>query len=154
MRIDAAEKIRTFVLDTLICLTGTVCGGQKNHSELAASPNAPQFMTALYEDLKWQAIVPELGEDSPQFAILRVDPATKATQSLIRTPRKVHVPVHWHSANGTHTIIQGTPTFEQDGKLQLMTPGGFQLTCRPICNTRRGPQKAQSSLSPLMVPGT
>jgi len=69
-------------------------------------------MTTLYEDLKWQAIVPELGEDSPQIAILRVDPSTKATQLLIRTPRKVHVPMHWHSANETHTIIQGTATFE------------------------------------------
>jgi len=82
-------------------------------------------MTTLYEDLKWQAIVPELGEDSPQIAILRVDPSTKATQLLIRTPRKVHVPMHWHSANETHTIIQGTATFEHNGKLQLLTPGSF-----------------------------
>jgi len=125
MRIDAAEKTRTCVLATLICLTGTLCESQKNHSEVAASPNAPQVMTTLYEDLKWQAIVPELGEDSPQIAILRVDPSTKATQLLIRTPRKVHVPMHWHSANETHTIIQGTATFEHNGKLQLLTPGSF-----------------------------
>jgi len=124
MRIDAAEKTRTCVLATLICLTGTLCESQKNHSEVAASPNAPQVMTTLYEDLKWP-IVPELGEDSPQIAILRVDPSTKATQLLIRTPRKVHVPMHWHSANETHTIIQGTATFEHNGKLQLLTPGSF-----------------------------
>ena len=125
MRTDAAEKTRACVLATLICLTGTLCEGQKNHPEVAASPNAPQVMTTLYEDLKWQAIVPELGEDSPQIAVLRVDPSTKATQLLIRTPRKVHVPMHWHSANETHTIIQGAATFEHDGKLQLMTPGSF-----------------------------
>jgi quercetin dioxygenase-like cupin family protein len=125
MRIDVAEKARTYVLVTLICLTGTLCDGQKKQADVAASPNAPQAMTTLYEDLKWQAIVPELGEDSPQIAILRVDPATKATQLLIRTPKKVHVPMHWHTANETHTIIQGTATFEHDGKLQLMTPGSF-----------------------------
>jgi len=125
MRIDAAEKTRTCVLATLICLTGTLCESQKNHSEVAASPNAPQVMTTLYEDLKWQAIVPELGEDSPQIAILRVDPSTKATQLLIRTPRKVHVPMHWHSANETHTVIRGTFVFEHEGKRHELGSGGF-----------------------------
>lgn len=125
MRINAAETVQACMLACLLCLTGPLCSAQSNHTGTDASPNTPQAMTVLYEDLKWQAVVPELGEDSPQIAILRVDPTTKATQLMIRTPRKMHVPMHWHSANETHTIVKGTATFEHDGKLQLLSPGSF-----------------------------
>ena len=52
---------------------------------------------ARYDDLQWQTMVPELGADGPQAAIRRVDPKTGATQLLIRMPKQMHVPVHWHS---------------------------------------------------------
>ena len=95
---------------------------------VAQSPSpakAGQAMDAKYEELKWQSIVPELGADSPQVAILRVDPATQATQLLIRVPKQLHVPMHWHSANETHTVIRGNWTFEHDGKRHQLGPGGF-----------------------------
>jgi mannose-6-phosphate isomerase-like protein (cupin superfamily) len=82
-------------------------------------------MSARYADLQWQIIVPELGADSPRIAILRVDPKTQATQLLIRVPKQMHVPIHWHSANETHTIIQGTWVFEHEGKQDELGPGGF-----------------------------
>jgi mannose-6-phosphate isomerase-like protein (cupin superfamily) len=80
---------------------------------------------AKYDDLKWQIMVPELGTDGPQAAILRVDPKTKATQLLIRMPKRMHVPVHWHSANETHTVIKGTMVFEHGGQPHELGPGGF-----------------------------
>ena len=70
-------------------------------------------------------MVPELGADSPQAAILRVDPKTQATQLLIRMPKRMHVPVHWHSANETHTVIKGTMVFEHGGQPHELGPGGF-----------------------------
>jgi quercetin dioxygenase-like cupin family protein len=92
-----------------------------------SSPSAKpgQAMGARYEDLEWQAIVPELGADSPQISILRVDPVTQATQLLIRVPKQVHVPLHWHTANETHTVIRGTWTFEHEGKRHQLGAGGF-----------------------------
>jgi quercetin dioxygenase-like cupin family protein len=78
-----------------------------------------------YEDLKWEPIVPELGADSPQVSILRVDPKTQATQLLIRIPKAMHVPMHWHSANETHTVIKGTFVFEHEGQQHELGPGGF-----------------------------
>jgi quercetin dioxygenase-like cupin family protein len=92
-----------------------------------SSPSAKpgEAMGARYEDLKWQAIVPELGADSPQISILRVDPVTQATQLLIRVPKQVHVPLHWHTANETHTVIRGTWTFEHEGKRHQLGAGGF-----------------------------
>src|SRR5580765_4032502 len=87
--------------------------------------NAQPAMSAGYEDLKWQAIVPDLGGDSPQVAILRVDPKTQATQLLIRIPKQMHVPMHWHSANETHTVIKGSWVFEHDGQRHELGPGGF-----------------------------
>jgi quercetin dioxygenase-like cupin family protein len=95
----------------------------------AAQSGAPakpgQGMHAKYEDVKWQTMVPELGAESPQAAILRVDPATQATQLLIRIPKQMHVPMHWHSANETHTVIRGNFTFEHDGMRHQLGPGGF-----------------------------
>jgi mannose-6-phosphate isomerase-like protein (cupin superfamily) len=91
----------------------------------SAMPKSGQAMGVAYEDLKWQTIIPELGPDSPQISILRVDPATQATQLLIRVPKQVHVPMHWHGANETHTVVRGNWTFEHDGARQLLGPGGF-----------------------------
>jgi quercetin dioxygenase-like cupin family protein len=92
----------------------------------SGAPAKPgQAMDARYEDLKWQTMVAELGADSPQAAILRVDPATQATQLLIRIPKQMHVPMHWHSANETHTVIRGNWTFEHDGMRHQLGPGGF-----------------------------
>jgi len=95
---------------------------------LAGTPLAAQQSGAMdkkYEDLQWQTIVPELGADSPQISILRVDPTTQATQLLIRVPKQLHVPIHWHSANETHTVVRGTWTFEHEGMRGQLGPGGF-----------------------------
>ena len=94
-------------------------------SESQANGSRPPAMGVRYEDLKWQPIVPELGADSPQVSILRVDPKTQATQLLIRMPKAMHVPMHWHSANETHTVIRGTFVFEHDGQQHELGPGGF-----------------------------
>jgi quercetin dioxygenase-like cupin family protein len=37
----------------------------------------------------------------------------------------MHVPIHWHSANETHTMIQGTAVFDHEGKHEQLGPGGF-----------------------------
>lgn len=88
-----------------------------------ASAEHPIF-TSL-QDAKWEKIVPDLGDASPEIAILRVDPKTQATQLLIRTPKGIHVRKHWHSANETHTMIIGTAVFECEGKRVEIGPGGF-----------------------------
>ena len=90
-----------------------------------AGAAAQQGAHARLEDLQWQTMVPELGGASPQVAILRVDPKTQATQLLIRMPKAMHVPVHWHSANETHTVIKGTMVFEHGGRPHELGPGGF-----------------------------
>ena len=95
-----------------------IADGQANASQQPA-------MGVRYEDLQWQPIVPELGADSPQVSILRVDAKTQATQLLIRMPKAMHVPMHWHSANETHTVIRGTFVFEHEGTQHELGPGGF-----------------------------
>jgi hypothetical protein len=77
-------------------------------STLGGEPSeTSQMIFRDYAALKWDKILPELGDDSPQICILRVDPKTKATQLLIRTPTAIHVRRHWHSANETHTTVLG-----------------------------------------------
>ena len=40
-------------------------------------------------------------------------------------PKQMHVPMHWHSANETHTVIKGTMVFEHGGQPHELGPGGF-----------------------------
>jgi mannose-6-phosphate isomerase-like protein (cupin superfamily) len=115
-----------WTLGLLIPLSLSVSAQSPAHQHPAAGgPAAPGGQHARYDDLRWQIMVPELGADGPQAAILRVDPKTGATQLLIRMPKRMHVPVHWHSANETHTVIKGTMVFEHGGQPHELGPGGF-----------------------------
>ncbi len=78
-------------------------------------------------DLKWEKILPDLGENSPEICFLHVDPKTQATSLFIRTPKGIHVRKHWHTANETHTIITGTAQFECEGKRAELGPGSFNF---------------------------
>ena len=51
--------------------------------------NIPVFKKL--EDIKWEKILPDLGESSPEISFLHVDPVTKATKLLIRSPKAIHV---------------------------------------------------------------
>ncbi len=125
MNMSTRRRIEACGVASLLLWVAGLGAAQGNSSGTPATGGASQAMSARYEDLKWQTMVPELGNDSPQISILRVDPKTNATQLLIRTPKKMHVPIHWHSANETHTMIQGTTVFEHEGKREQLGPGGF-----------------------------
>src|SRR5256886_3250298 len=87
--------------------------------------NSPEFKNL--SDLKWDKILPDLGADSPEISILRVDPKTHATSLLIRTSKAIHVRKHWHTANESHTMFIGTATLACDGKKFDLNPGGFNF---------------------------
>jgi mannose-6-phosphate isomerase-like protein (cupin superfamily) len=99
---------------------GLIAAQEKN-----VASDAHAAISARFEDLKWQTMVPDLGNDSPQISVVHVDPNTHATQLFIRTPKKMHIPMHWHSANETHTMILGSAVFEHGGKQEKLGPGGF-----------------------------
>ena len=72
-------------------------------------------MFQKFQDLKWDKTNPEMGSNSPEITIVHVNPATQATELLIRTPKNFHVPRHWHTANETIIVIRGTFIMEHDG---------------------------------------
>jgi quercetin dioxygenase-like cupin family protein len=117
----------TWTVSLLVMLALPAQSSMQHQPEGTTQPRVPaaHAMSARYDDLKWQPIVPELGADSPQVSILRVDAVTQATQLLIRVPKQMHVPMHWHSANETHTVIKGTMVFEHGGQRHELGPGGF-----------------------------
>jgi quercetin dioxygenase-like cupin family protein len=125
VNIGKQRRIKACGLASLLWLIAALGAAQTDSGGTPATSGASQAMSARYEDLIWQTMVPELGNNSPQISILRVDPKTNATQLLIRTPKKMHVPTHWHSANETHTMIHGTAVFEHEGKREQLGPGGF-----------------------------
>jgi quercetin dioxygenase-like cupin family protein len=103
-------------------------------SALAQMPSHPQSHSgdqAIYlrfQDIKWDKIIPELGDGSPEIAILHVDPRTQATRLMIKVPKNFHVPKHWHTANETHTIVSGTFIMQhEEGKRHELGPGSFNF---------------------------
>jgi len=92
-----------------------------------ADPTDHMLMTHL-KTMKWDPIVPSLGKGSPTITILHVDPNTHATQLMIHVPKSFHVTAHWHSANETHTIVNGTFIMESGGMRDTLRAGGFNYT--------------------------
>jgi quercetin dioxygenase-like cupin family protein len=115
----------TWTITLFAALSITAPLAAQHHLATESQGDRQPAMGLRYEDLKWEAIVPELGVDSPQLSVLRVDPKTQATHLLIRIPKGMHVPMHWHSANETHTVIKGTFVFEHEGQQHELGPGGF-----------------------------
>jgi quercetin dioxygenase-like cupin family protein len=102
-------------------------------SPAAAQTTAPMSHDgtahAIYQkfaDLKWEKLIPELGDASAEITILNVDPKSGATQLLIRSPKNYHAPRHWHSANETHTVISGTFIMQHSGgPREELGPGSY-----------------------------
>ena len=117
-------KISLFIL---LALLGIVSSGIRAQSPSSPVPtiNAPVFLKL--DDAKWNKILPDLGDNSPEICILHIDPATHATQLLIRTPKAIHIRKHWHTANETHTMINGKAVLACDGKRAEIGPGGFNF---------------------------
>lgn len=97
--------------------------GAQTTEPTAVTSDGPVFKNV--SDLKWDKVIPDLGESSPEICFLRVDPKTRATSLLIRTSKAIHVRRHWHTANETHTMISGNAIFACEGKRAELSPGGF-----------------------------
>jgi hypothetical protein len=77
MNMSKLRKHGTWKIASLLCLASTLGAAQRNHHGGGADDESARPIAAVrYEDLKWQAIVPELGDESPQISILHVDPKT------------------------------------------------------------------------------
>ena len=109
----------------LSALLGIVSSGSSAQSASSPASNDPIFQKLT--DAKWNKILPDLGDNSPEICVLRIDPTTHATQLLIRTPKAIHVRKHWHTANETHTMVKGTAVLACEGKRAEIGPGGFNF---------------------------
>jgi quinol monooxygenase YgiN len=77
-------------------------------------------------ELKWEKTIPVLGEKSPEYAILHVDPKTHLTMLMFRTPVAVHIKPHTHELAETHVVLQGgTHVFEANGVRYNIEKDGF-----------------------------
>jgi len=93
---------------------------------LGAAMAAPgEIILKNQADLKWEKMLPELGEDSPVFSILRTDPKTKATTLMIHFPKAIYIPKHTHEKSETHIILGGSHLFEHAGKRLEVKEQGY-----------------------------
>jgi quercetin dioxygenase-like cupin family protein len=98
-------------------------------TQTTAPPSHDGAAHAIYQkfaDMKWEKLIPELGDASAEITILNVDPKSGATQLMIRSPKNYHAPRHWHSANETHTVISGTFIMQHSGgPREALGPGSY-----------------------------
>ena len=118
---------------TVACLTVGAVVAQTN-APPAEPKSADHAMNVQFQDLKWEKMVPELGDKSSEITILRVDPTTKATHLMIRVPKNFHVPKHWHTANETHTVVKGTFIIESEGKRETLRQGSWNYVPRKMAH--------------------
>jgi len=118
-------KLTIATIAGLFILATTALAAEGANSAHATGGGMQQPIFSDFKDLKWDKILPDLGDSSPEICVLHVDPTTKATKLMIRTPKAIHIRKHWHSANETHTIIKGIAKFECDGKRSELGPGSF-----------------------------
>src|SRR6266436_7763162 len=118
-------KLTIATIAGLFILATTALAAEGANSAHATGGGMQQPIFSNFKDLKWDKILPDLGDSSPEICVLHVDPTTKATKLLIRTPKGIHIRKHWHSANETHTMIVGTAEFACDGKRIEQGPGSF-----------------------------
>lgn len=118
-------RLTIIVIFTSFILAANVRAAESSSSAHPSSGGMNQPIFSDYKDLKWDKIIPDLGDSSPEICILHIDPKTKATKLMIRTPKAIHVRKHWHTANETHTMIKGIAKFECDGKQNNLGPGSF-----------------------------
>ncbi len=78
-------------------------------------------------DLKWEQMLPELGEDSPVYAVLRIDPKMNETTIVIEFPSAMHIPKHTHRKGETHILLRGSHLFENNdtGERFDVQAGGY-----------------------------
>jgi len=68
MRMSTQRRIKLCDFANVLLLVAVLGAAQNNSDGPPATGNASQAMSARYEDLKWQTMVPELGTDSPQIS--------------------------------------------------------------------------------------
>ena len=89
-----------------------------------------ETQTAVFKNegnLKWEQMLPDLGKDSPVYAVLRVDPLTNETTIVIEFPTAMHIPKHTHRKSETHILLRGSHLFENNdtGERFDVQAGGY-----------------------------
>jgi quercetin dioxygenase-like cupin family protein len=128
MIIDKVRKTGTAVATVAIAaalLAGaSVTASAAPNTTAVASDTLPQLINPAA--LQWVKTIPEAGDRSPEYAILRSDPETKLTMLMFRTPVAVRIKPHTHDRAETHVIlVGGTHTFDSNGVRYNVQNGGF-----------------------------
>lgn len=71
--------------------------------------------TFAFDDLRWERIVPELGDASPEVAPVTCgDGEATVTRRFLRAPRRIHIPRHTHRSTEAVMVLRGAATFACD----------------------------------------
>lgn len=114
--------IGLFVLTQAIGATLTWASSSEKSLSLG---NFSSIVLKNKDDLKWERMLPELGENSPVFSILRVDSKTRETTIKIRFPKAIYIPKHTHNKAETHIILGGSHIFEHNGQKYEVKEHGY-----------------------------
>jgi quercetin dioxygenase-like cupin family protein len=101
--------------------------GKQTVSQQTGKTMSDESVLRNLPDLNWKKMLPELGEHSPVYSILRLDLKSDATTLLIEFPTAIHIPKHTHEKSETHFLLEGSHLFEnnQTGERFEVRKGGY-----------------------------
>ena len=77
------------LISSMVCVLVAIAVsglGQQSKEPAHGGKEMAEAIFKNYKDLKWDKILPDLGDKSPEICFLHIDPKTKATKLLIRMP--------------------------------------------------------------------
>lgn len=121
---------RLTLMQVIIAAVFVVFPNDPHSAQLSSQGTAAENEPTLNNltDMEWTPMVPQMGKNSPVIAIVHEHPQIHSRQFLIRMPANFHVPAHFHSANETHTVIEGAFIMEVNNKKVVLKQGGFNYT--------------------------
>jgi quinol monooxygenase YgiN/quercetin dioxygenase-like cupin family protein len=143
-----SKLIAMFAAIALACTFALASNGSHAASPEDSLLNDTLPLLINSSELKWEKTIPALGDKSPEYSILHVDPKTKLTMLMFRTPIDVHIKAHTHELAETHVVLSGgTHVFEANGARYAIEKGGFLrmpggIVHGPGC--RQGPRRLTS----------
>ena len=91
----------------------------------------PTHLAIPVNDWPWRAMDSTAGQRGGEIAFLRTPAKGGPTELAFRVPPGFRAPRHWHSANETNVVLQGTFNVQMDdGSRASLGPGGYSYIPR------------------------
>ena len=111
----ARAVIRAFILSLLLASGGcsTYFTGEKSNGDQGVERPSNPILQIDLSKAKWQKLTPGQPDTNPlRVAIIERDNRIGATRVALKASANTPIPPHWHSVQGSYTVLRGVFVFD------------------------------------------